>query len=483
MKESRTPCDNCAAAQFCREIAQVFCDFMLTKSSRNCASKRITVNTRFLIVPTLVFCSLFFVTSAQAGIAHDALSVTVPLSMPPAETTLSLAARDFRWVPVGGSPELPADIHLEWVEETLEWIRVRDVLLLPRVRLRVKLDSGLPAVSRYQDYVQPLEVGKTNEMVVALLTSGDNQLVIEQPSAGGKLIRYTLKLEYVGQQSQVWVDPSCSRFLVEGSLKALQSNPKTGWAYVGCRLVQEQAWASPPVLLEIYVLWDGVGEKLDGFGPAQESVWVLRVRSQPGHVTMPSMSASMDLSYRVPPTQTQASFSMGVGPYSYKFKGLGYDVAKYVALPTFYAAYFLNENAYLVAFSALVLDRPGFTDTGVYLRQETARIFDKRLKVNVLLGMHVIAMSTHGQLNYLPSAPQGVEFIYADAGLRRANFALGAFIYPQIGDKSYYNVWVRWGKRTFLEFNYLSLEEKINGASLQSSSVGLTLGFPIANFL
>ena len=55
---------------------------------------------------------------------------------------------------------------------------------------------------------------------------------------------------------------------------------------------------------------------------------------------------------------------------------------------------------------------------------------------------------------------------------------MGSFLYPNSNGTSYYNVWTRWGAGAFIEFNYISWSEVIDGENALSRSYGVSVGMP-----
>jgi hypothetical protein len=61
---------------------------------------------------------------------------------------------------------------------------------------------------------------------------------------------------------------------------------------------------------------------------------------------------------------------------------------------------------------------------------------------------------------------------------------LGAFLDPDLFDRSYYNVWLRWGlPQLFGELNYIHWKQPHSTGVTSSTSVGISFGMPIARFL
>jgi hypothetical protein len=143
----------------------------------------------------------------------------------------------------------------------------------------------------------------------------------------------------------------------------------------------------------------------------------------------------------------------------------------------------MTETVRAVAFNATAIHSSFFTDQGFYLLIEQFRVLDQRFSLNLLLGAHAIAFAREKNVYARFGAPQGVEMVYRDFISRYYNLSMGGFVYPPIQGKSYYNLWLRWGTRgLFGEINYLAWREPFGSESLTTSSVGISLGFPLAQF-
>src|SRR4051794_39930353 len=76
------------------------------------------------------------ITELPSSLAHDVLSETVPTAFDAFD--LPASSYVFEW-PGGKAPE---GVSLSLLEGTVQWVRVADVLVLPRVRLKVRIAGG-----------------------------------------------------------------------------------------------------------------------------------------------------------------------------------------------------------------------------------------------------------------------------------------------------------------------------------------------------
>jgi hypothetical protein len=431
-----------------------------------------------------------YVTALPPSLVPDILSETVPTAFAPFE--LSTADFGVEWV--GPAPE---GVSLELLPGTLQWVRVADVLALPRARLRARAAKAEEGRVSNGGFSQPLALSQGElvaELPVALLSGEHNPIEIVfkregREVAGHALLRFKPRPELPADR--VYFDPSCSRFgmTAEG---AAQSARARGWAYVGCRMAEVLTPGHRTTSLEAWVVWDGVGQKiLVGGVPtpsSSASVWPLRLRAEPGRVqlALPGGGDEMVLRYSTPDRYHRGSIGLGIGPYWDKFEGAGESLSTPAPVLTVYGSYFITEASRLVVFDATTLDAHLTTDLGLYLNTEYARVLDRRIVVNLLLGVHAIGFVSHGSYRVILGAPQGLEAHIVDFLGKGRNLSSGLFFYPKINGKSYTNVWLRWGSaRFFGEVNYISWDEELDNQAFHSESAGVSFGFavPFLRFL
>ncbi len=423
--------------------------------------------------------------SLSPSLAPDILSESVPLAFAPNDFT----GDDFVIEWVGSAPE---GVSVTLLSNGFEWVRVAEVLVLPRGRLRVVIDDATAGVVTHAGFTQHFVLDEASgrleaQVPVALLSSEKNQIQVSF-NRKGKIVQSSLRVRFSPRkkypETKVYTDPSCSPFDVQAVQAELKDD---SWALVGCRLVAAQGEEHRTSSLELFVFWDNAGEviEVEGFPTTSTSVsvWPLRMRSKPGKVTLKSAGQALTLRYHTAERFNFGFIGAGIGPYVYTFTSPEKGVNTIAPLLTLYGSYFFSEGLRLVAFDAMPISRTFYTDFGVYLNMEYFLGLDRRFLMNLMLGGHMIAFKSLGDMRFQIGAPQGVEFIFRDFLGKNRNLAAGAFAQPKINEKVYYNLWLRWGSPAlFGEFNYIALQENLGDHLVYSRSVGFSLGFPLARF-
>lgn len=423
------------------------------------------------------------------SIAHDVLSETVPTAFVPAGfEEMAFDARDYvlDWQ---GAPIEGVEARLG--EKSFEWVRVLEVLAIPRARLFLKVRDAQGGRITHAGFTHPLSPEGLAEVPVALI-SGERNAVEIRFRRGDKELSGTLKLRFKPRvkmdRPRIVRDASCSRLVFDPVIERLQQNgSEDHWVYLGCRSIVSEGDAHRTATLELYVFWDNVGQSVALGGldtPANSvSLWALRVPARPGAVRLRASGHELTLPYAIPDRLRLGSLGVGLGPYAYHFNGLGDETDTWSPLLTVYGSYFFTEGIHIVGFNAISPSRNGYGDFGLYLKMENFRVFDRRFGINVLLGGHVIGFKAGGSVHVKPGFPQGMEMIYTDFLGRGRNISFGGFLYPPIDGKAYSNVWLRWGGAVFGEINYISWREQVGTDPVYSRSLGLTVGMPIGKFL
>ncbi|OFZ81093.1 MAG: hypothetical protein A2583_10985 [Bdellovibrionales bacterium RIFOXYD1_FULL_53_11] len=419
------------------------------------------------------------------SVLAEALSETVPTAFEPVD----FSAADFtvEWV---GRPVPGVEYRLG--RRSFEWVRSGEVFLLPRGSLIVSVENTTGGQLVNGGFVQALAVEGargTAELPVALVSGAHNaiRVVVRRPGAGemtGEL-RIRFKPAKKRDNALVFVDHSCSSSMVSASSTGARPDE---WVYIGCRQVFAEGDSHRVTSLEMFVFWENGGENVSTEGvaitPAQPYVWRLRLRSKPGSITLRSGLHGMKISYGIAEKMRLGNMGVGLGPYTYYYDAKGHAADTYAPVATMYVSYFILETMRLVAFNATVAHSSWNTDLGVYVNYESIRVLDRRLSLNVMLGGHGLVYKYGGKVHTSFGFPQGVEVIFRDAFKRRCNLAFGAFVYPLIDKKSYYNLWVRWGSSYFAEINYISWHESPDERDrIYMRSAGISFGMPLFSFL
>ncbi len=423
-----------------------------------------------------------YVTDLPTSLARDVLSESVPTAF----AAFDLDTNDYRieWI-----TDRPDGITAQLVQGSLQWVRVADVLTLPRARLHLEIKGAQSGRVSNAGFTQPLAQQEA-ELPVALI-SGDQNPIDLVFTRDGKEVHARLSLQYnptsKPDSARVYFDPSCSRFNMHFNANEKQAST-TGWIYVGCRFTELVGTPDKASSLEALIFWDGIGQTLTlGETPTPAtsvSVWPLRLRSEPGSVTIKAADSSeIKIEYSMAKVYRRGSLGLGIGPYTDHFSGNGELLDTVAPVLTLYGSYFITESMRLVAFGASTIDPHLTTDFGIYMHSEYLKFIDRRVVISLLLGMHAVGFRSQGNYYVIPGFPQGFELGFIDAFKKGYNFMSGMFIYPESDGKSYYNLWVRWGSsRMFGEFNYIAWSEKIDHQPVSAKNFGLSVGFPIARF-
>ncbi len=392
---------------------------------------------------------------------------------------------DFVLDRVGGD----AAVEVALDPDSLRWVRVSRVLV-PRAVLRVRAVGADSGVVRYAGFTHPLvqQRGRVlGELPVVLLSHPGYPIEVELRQ-GATLHSATFRLRFAPRASQrgrVMFDASCSRF---GLRVRNGAPPVDSFVYVGCRLVQTDLAGHLAPTLELYVLWDHVGSQIEIEGvpttAAGDALFACRVASPPGAVHLEAGGKRLTLEYHLPVRLHAGFLGVGLGAYAYWLRDGRVDLRAGVPLLTLYAGYAFTPTARIVYFNATALDRFGYIDQGLYLWLEQFRLLDRRLSLNLLLGGNLLLYRRQGVVAGRLSAPQGLELVFHDFLARNRNLTSGAFVYPKIFGRSYYDLWLRWGSpRLFAEVNFIDWREPHGDTPSHGRSLGLSLGGALLTFL
>lgn len=396
----------------------------------------------------------------------------------------------------------PTDYKAYWVGEaltgvkvslaskSLQWVRVKETLVLPRARLIIDLQDLSAGQLSYANFNQAISIQGNQahaEISVALISSKHNSVVLRIKRKNriySGIIRFEFKPSspQLKNQNRVYLDPSCSKF----KLKAESlGNWTQDWVYLGCRLIRLEGKEYRTSSLELMTFWDNTEDSIEIGGiptPSRDaSLWTLQLSPETSSLILHGNQQSLKIHYQIPEHYHNASIKLGLGPYQFSFRGNGENVQEITNLTTVYGSYFITETARAVVFGAVTTDSHLFSDLGVYIHTEYQKILDKRLNISLLIGGHSVGFFSQGKYYMLVSAPQGFEVTFTDTFLPGYNLTAGAFVYPLISGTSYLNSWVRWGGQVFGEVNYISWQNQTQSLLFNASSVGFTFGFPLAN--
>ncbi len=374
---------------------------------------------------------------------------------------------------------------------TLEWVATNRGPILPRAVLRIQSDSAEGGIVEHAGSTHPFREdahgGVRVELPVALLSGSSNPVTVRvrrngRTMVGMFVVRFRPRPEH---RAKLVVDATCSPYALRVRAGSI---PADTWLQLRCRMVQVKRAGAPTATLEVSGYWDNLGPGVTVGGvdvPGEpEGSFVFRLEAKPGTLRFEARESVVVLGYNLPPTLSAGFLNAGIGPYLYSFRDDQTDLSTGANLLTIYAGYTLEPTMRVVYFNATALHTHYFSDQGLYLWLEQSTVLDGRLSINLLLGMHTLLFERNDELKFVPSFPQGIEGVFRDCLRPAHNLSGGAFLYPEIEGRSYYNLWLRWGSsRGFWEINYIAWKEPFGRAWVESQSLGITVGIPLLRFL
>jgi hypothetical protein len=447
--------------------------------------------------PSLCFALLVGLFYSNSAFAFDhAYRELLDAPFPSADAPFELHPSNYRWQ---GVEALPPGSTLEWDESSVQWSRIDERIVLPRARVKIEIPGADGVLVSTSGRSTPLQKngegtvpGVWSAEVLVPLVSGEASTLKVRVKKGTAETETLLFLESVESEASplIGVDSSCSPWHVELSAKeALGEKPKRNAVILAdCRIVRSQTSGGMPAALDLFLFIDGAGKhlKLNGSTVVAVAPSLFRLRLTPqvdSFEIETEGGARYNLDYRIPQKLNRGFIGAGVGPYRYKLDAPGVAVDTTAAVLTLYGSYQFSDTVRFTAFNATALHANYFTDTGFYFKSDSLKLLDQRVLIYVMLGANLIGYKFGSGTQKKWGVPQGFEAVYRDFLSPNRSLVAGAFVYPPIDGKSYYNTWVRYGSPSlFGEINYLEVRDAIEGQSVYTRSVGFSLGFPLARF-
>ena len=371
-----------------------------------------------------------------------------------------------------------APVEAKWIEESVQWVRLKNNLMLPRARMKIvaKVDASRISL-QYLDKVISLQgadgVSET-ELYFSLFHPGIIQVYVDgKPS--GKIVLRAMSRSKTNEKRHL-IDYSCAPWLLE--VKGVDNE----FISVSCQMIRVGKMGEEYPMLEVY--WSAVNVKmLDGRTPPFTAVFRDNKTVSATVIGSQGEKKIVEISAKVPLRMHRLKFAGGLGPYQFVAqKDLGTKKTGYAPSLMLYGNFWLTDEMSIRGFDAAVLSDPTsrafFNNFGVYFAYEIGRALDKRVQILALLGFQGVTFAYDGLKGITFSQaifPQGFEMTYMHAfGMKNYLLGGGMFLFPS-GNNPYKNVWVRFGKRTFGEINYISW----GNGELAATMWGLSVGFPL----
>jgi hypothetical protein len=442
------------------------------------------MNPNFLFSLCGVCVSLLLAGNVQAETYEELLDDVFPTSVAP----VSLSEADFEVI---GAEKLPSGARVSLEAGSIQWSRIENRLVLPRVRVRVELpgvEGGrATAWDRSTPFQREANGTWSGEFLLPLVSGTGSRFMVSWTKPGADSVSQTLTLARRSDRTERFaVDTSCSSSHLSFRARSGANAGRGAWVGADCRWIREKREGRDLAALDLWLFWDGEddflrvnGVKVPAVAP---SVFRLELRPESAPLIVTTREGeTYEITYAVPPEMSLGFVGLGLGPYLYRLSGEGTEVSSTAAVITIYGSYQLGESVRLTAFNATTVHRNFSTDTGLYVKTDSFRFFDQRIAVYLMFGANVVGFNFDSGTRFRGGAPQGFEAVVRDFIKPNHSLTAGAFVYPPIDGKSYYNAWLRFGSPKFFgELNYIAIRNRFDDRPVYTRSAGISVGFPFA---
>lgn len=390
------------------------------------------------------------------------------------ESRIPIDPKDFKIVVENfvSGPKISAG----FVKDSFQWIRTNDNLLIPRARLGVRIFSTSTDIYIKYDEQNLLPVDKTkylfSEFFIPLYSSKKIEIFKGKTKIASILI---LAQSNKSNKEKHYIDYSCSPYHL--AITGIESE----YFSIVCNMGRLGLMGSEKPLLKL--IWASTNLTLpDGTSPPFTTFLTNEFPIKITMINEKKENKLITITAQIPKELKRIKTALGFGPYSLVLKEDGSYTKKSTAPALMlYGKFDLLKNSSFRFFDAIVANKGLFNHLGIYFAYELASIYDNRFQIIPLLGLQAItykfdsSTKSYNQLIY----PQGFEAVYQHAfGLENYSLIYGMFLSTET-DVTYKNLWVRFGKKTFYEVNYIEW-------SFENRSVktwGLSVGLPFMSFL
>jgi len=355
-----------------------------------------------------------------------------------------------------------------WQTDSVQWIRNENNLLVPRALLSIRVindDSSIHFEYQGKNIIPVQSDTGAHSDVYIDLFNPDTLFVYK-----GKFLLDKIVIEAAPSKkarAKQLIDYSCSPY--EIVINGIDDE----YVSLGCKMHKLGKFGSEKPRLEVTMNTTNLRFLNEAKPPytlflENNSPVTLKMKDHAGNIRTLQLQAAL------PSSLPRLKTSFGLGPYIYESKH-GADVQNSNFAPSFmlYGKFDLTETASLKAFDALLYSRSYFNNSGLYFSYDLASAFDERVLINALLGFQGLhyRFKSGDKTVFRLIYPQGFEVIYKHAFKENYNLTYGMFL--STGNETYTNAWIRYGKKSFLEFNYINWGHQENEIKMWGLSVGI----------
>lgn len=385
------------------------------------------------------------------------------------KSTIPIDLGSFRLLKTMASKNVRAGI----LKDSLEWPKDDNNLLTPVVRLKIITQSQKSLTYIYGDekIIPQLSAKDLSESEIKINLLSPKEIQIFEDKKLIELLKLVTNPKLKKSESHL-IDNSCTKYNLQ--ITGLENE----FISVGCVMEKTGKIGKEKPRLRITMAGTNIKLTSDHEGPftlyyTSNDPVTFNIKNQFGEISKVKVEAT------IPERLRRLHTAVGLGPYSLKTSSLGRKKDKEIA-PSFmiYSRFDLTDNTSIRAFNALVYNETIFNNLGIYFAYDLANAFDNRVKLTTLLGAQVLGYRydsnepTHNKIIY----PQGFELSYFHPfGMKNYNLTYGMFLSTQ-SSETYDNLWLRFGKRFFVELNYIHWGREDEKVQTWGLSVGIPTG-------
>lgn len=387
------------------------------------------------------------------------------------QSKIPISLRDFKILYKKNNPK----IKVGFLKNSVQWVRPRNNLLMPRARIGIKASYDtnvhfkyhgqtiLPAFKKNKYFYSEIYSNLFNPGTIEIYA---NNKLVEEVTIISKKIKKKKETKQI--------DHSCLKYHLE--FVGLENE----YMSVGCSLDKTGSIGNERPRLQVtwastnFTLLDGTHPPYISFLNDSSPVKVSLIDKQ-------GNKRDVVIKAKIPKRLYRLKTAFGFGPYMFgaEENERVRDTAPAPAV-MLYGKFDLGSKSSFRFFDALVVNESRFNNAGIYFAYEIADAFDKRVSIYPLLGAQILSF----KYNKLTTTkhdfiyPQGFEAVFRHAfGLKNYTVVYGMFLSTS-SSVTYDNLWVRWGRGYFWELNYIRWGQD----KQEATTYGLSIGFPLANF-
>ena len=360
------------------------------------------------------------------------------------------------------------DIKAAWIPDSVQWIRNEQNLLVPRARLKIfiRASDDLVHIDYHNTIVIPVK--KNNYVTTEIYVDLFNPDIAFVYSGKVLLDKIVIEAKAVtNARSKQLIDYSCAPYNLK--IEGIDSE----YLSIGCKMGRVGKFGNEHPRLEISLS----STNLRTLNDAKPPYVIYLEDNSPVELQLKSVDQKIKtfhLEAKIPNRLNRLKTSLGFGPYIYQSEFQDdKQIANFAPAIMIYGKFDINETSSFKAFDALLYSKSRFNNSGLYFSYDLADAFDGRVLIDALFGFQGLhyKYSSSTPTEFRLIYPQGFEVIYKHAFMENYNLVYGMFL--STSSESYTNAWLRYGKSSFLELNYINWGHDKSKMKMFGLSIGI----------